>query len=156
LMGGDLREDLFYRLQVFEIKLVPLRERPGDILPLSDAFLQEIAQTFGRPPAGLTHDARDALLHYSWPGNVRELHNVLERAAILCQGGLITPRHLTLDSPERSPIASPNDLAAVERATISQVLEEVGWNKALAARRLGLSRTPCYVRLRKYSLERNQ
>jgi transcriptional regulator with GAF, ATPase, and Fis domain len=153
---GDFREDLFYRLQVFEIALIPLRERPGDILPLSDAFLQEIAQGFGRPPAGLTHEARDALLHYSWPGNVRELHNVLERAAILCQGGLIAPRHLRLEATERSLTAAPTDLAAVERATISQVLEDVGWNKALAARRLGLSRTQLYVRLRKYSLERHQ
>ena len=151
---GDFREDLFYRLQVFEIKLVPLRERPSDILPLSDAFLQEIAQAFGRPPAGLTHDARDALLHYSWPGNVRELHNVLERAAILCQGGLITADHLALDAAQRASFASATDLGAVERATISQVLEEVGWNKALAARRLGLSRTQLYVRLKKYALER--
>ena len=140
---------------MFEIKLVPLRERPSDILPLSDAFLQEIAQAFGRPPAGLTHDARDALLHYSWPGNVRELHNVLERAAILCQGGLITADYLALDAAQRASFASATDLGAVERATISQVLEEVGWNKALAARRLGLSRTQLYVRLRKYAIERH-
>jgi DNA-binding NtrC family response regulator len=141
-------------LQVFEIKLIPLRERPGDILPLSDAYLQEIAQAFGRPPAGLTHDARDALLHYSWPGNVRELHNVLERAAILCQGGLITPRHLTLEPVQPSSATATTDLVALERTTISQVLEEVDWNKALAARRLGLSRTQLYVRLKKYSIER--
>src|SRR5262249_28370364 len=150
----DFREDLFYRLQVFEIKLVALRERRADILPLSDAFLQEIAQTFGRPPAGLTHDARDALLNYNWPGNVRELHNVLERAAILCQGGLITADHLTLEATQRTSVTSPTDLGAVERATISRVLDDVGWNKALAARRLGLSRTQLYVRLKKYSLER--
>src|SRR5262249_37990203 len=151
---GDFREDLFYRLQVFEIKLVPLRERRADILPLSDAFLQEIAQAFGRPPAGLPNDARDSPLHYRWPGNVRELHNVLERAAILWQGGLITSRHLTLDSAQPSSVASATDLGAVERATISRVLDEVGWNKARAARQLGLSRTQLYVRLKKYSLER--
>src|SRR5262245_52891825 len=158
---GDFREDLFYRLQVFEITLTPLRERRSDILPLSDAFLQDIGQAFGRPPAGLTHDARDALLAYAWPGNVRELHNVLERAAILCQGGLITADHLTLDTAPRSLAAlapqssraSVTDLNAMERTTIAQVLQDVGWNKSLAARRLGLSRTQLYVRLRKYSLE---
>lgn len=87
---GDFREDLFYRLKVFDIRLPPLRERPRDILPLSGAFLQDIGQRFGRPPAGLTRDAKDALLRYHWPGNVRQLRNALERAAILCEGGLIT------------------------------------------------------------------
>jgi transcriptional regulator with PAS, ATPase and Fis domain len=151
---GDFREDLFYRLQVFEIALVPLRERAADILPLADSFLQEIGQAFGRPPAGLTHDARDALLRYRWPGNVRELHNVLERAAILCQGGLISADHLRLESAPRASSESATDLGALERATIVQVLDDVRWNKALAARRLGLSRTQLYVRLKKYSLER--
>jgi two-component system response regulator FlrC len=150
---GDFREDLYYRLQVFEIPLAPLRERTSDILPLTDAFLEEIGQTFGRPPAGLTRDARDALLHYAWPGNVRELHNALERAAILCQGGLITAPHLMLDAALR-PAAATTDLNVVERATIAQVLREVHWNKSLAARRLGLSRTQLYIRLRKYRLER--
>src|SRR5262249_35640077 len=130
---GDIREDLYYRLQVFEIKLAPLRERPSDILPLSDAFLKEIGQAFSRPPAGLTHDARDALLHHTWPGNVRELHNALERAAILCQGGLITAQHLMLDAAPRPTTTSATDLSSVERATIAQVLQEVHWNKSLAA-----------------------
>src|SRR6266446_709292 len=76
---GDFREDLFYRLQVFDIKLPPLRARPADILPLSEAFLEQIGQTFGRPPSGLTRDAKEALMHYDWPGNVRELRNALER-----------------------------------------------------------------------------
>src|SRR4029077_7611836 len=67
---GDFREDLFYRLQVFDIRITPLRERRIDILHLSDAFLQEIGKSFGRPPAGLTRDAREALLHHDWPGNV--------------------------------------------------------------------------------------
>ena len=69
---GDFREDLFYRLQVFDIRLAPLRERKSDIMLLSDAFLQEIAKAFGRPPAGLTREAREALLQHDWPGNVRE------------------------------------------------------------------------------------
>jgi transcriptional regulator with PAS, ATPase and Fis domain len=87
---GDFREDLYYRLQVFDIRLPPLRERIADILPLADAFLEEIGQQVGRPPAGLTREAKDALLRYHWPGNVRELCNALERAAIISEGGLIT------------------------------------------------------------------
>src|SRR6266851_2080049 len=84
---GDFREDLFYRLQVFEIAIPPLRDRKSDVLPLADAFLQDIARSFGRPVAGLTADAKHALLEYRWPGNIRELRNALERAAILCEGG---------------------------------------------------------------------
>jgi formate hydrogenlyase transcriptional activator len=154
---GDFREDLFYRLQVFDINLPPLRERPGDILPLSEAFLQEIGQLFGRPPAGLTCDAQDALLRYRWPGNVRQLRNALERAAILCEGGLITSEHLSLDqqpsNAARLVAASPTtNLNTVERDMIKQVLAECTGNKSKAAARLGISRTQLYVRLRKYQL----
>jgi DNA-binding NtrC family response regulator len=150
---GDFREDLFYRLQVFDIRIPPLREHPGDILDLSEAFLDEIARSFGRPPGGLTREAREALLHHDWPGNVRELRNALERAAILCEGGLITAQHLSLQ-PRARPMSSPGtDLRAVERETIEQVMRDCAWNKSRAARRLGLSRTQLYVRLRKYDLE---
>jgi two-component system response regulator FlrC len=151
---GDFREDLFYRLQVFDIRIAPLRERKTDILPLSESFLQEIGRSFGRPPAGLTHDAREALLMYDWPGNVRELRNALERAAILCEGGLISEKHLSLQSAARSFHAPTTDLNTVERDTIAQVLHDCHWNKSKAAKRLGLSRTQLYVRLRKYDLER--
>jgi len=151
---GEFREDLYYRLQVFDIKLPPLRDRPADILPLSDAFLEDIGRAFGRPPAGLTCDARDSLLRHTWPGNVRELRNMLERAAILCEGGLIAPKHLAFDMSPQVSAVQTTDLGAVERATIARVMEEVHWNKALAARRLGLTRTQLYGRLRKYQLER--
>ena len=153
---GDFREDLFYRLQVFDIKLPPLRARPTDILPLSEAFLEQIGQTFGRPPSGLTRDAKEALMHYDWPGNVRELRNALERAAILCEGGLITTEHLSLDNGRRGPQptvgASTTDLSAVERDMIAQVLADCAGNKSKAAARLGISRTQLYVRLRRYQL----
>jgi transcriptional regulator with GAF, ATPase, and Fis domain len=150
---GDFREDLFYRLQVFDIRLAPLRERKSDIVLLSDAFLQEIAKSFGRPPAGLTRDAREALLRHDWPGNVRELRNALERAAILCEGGLISAQHLSLHSPRRPVQPATTDLGAVERDTIELVMRECRGNKSKAAKRLGLSRTQLYVRLRKYDLE---
>src|SRR5438034_2886582 len=150
---GDFREDLYYRLQVFDIHIAPLRERKPDILPLSEAFLQEIGRSFGRPPAGLTRDAREALLVHDWPGNVRELRNALERAAILCEGGLISPQHLSLYAPRRPDQSTTSQLSAVERDTIAQVMRECRWNKSKAAKRLGLSRTQLYVRLRKYDLE---
>ena len=150
---GDFREDLYYRLQVFDIPLTPLRERPEDILPLSEAFLEEIGQSFGRPPAGLTREAKDALLRHEWRGNVRELRNTLERAAILCEGGLIAAQHLSLRATERPVGAITTDLRIVERETIETVLRETGGNKVKAAKRLGLSRTQLYVRLRKYGLD---
>jgi transcriptional regulator with PAS, ATPase and Fis domain len=90
------REDLYYRLNVFAIYLPALRDRPTDILPLSEAFLAEIGRSIARPASGISRDARERLVGYHWPGNVRELRNLLERASILCDGGLITPDHLAI------------------------------------------------------------
>jgi two-component system NtrC family response regulator len=149
---GVFREDLYYRLQVFEIAIPPLRDRPSDVLPLADAFLQEIARSFARPPAGLTADSKRALLAYHWPGNVRELRNALERAAIVCEGGLIAPQHLLLPT-EPHVTAKTTDLNEVERQTIGHVMRETRGNKSRAARRLGLTRTQLYGRLRKYGLD---
>ncbi|MET1084357.1 MAG: sigma 54-interacting transcriptional regulator [Burkholderiales bacterium] len=150
---GDFRQDLFYRLQVFDIRIPPLRERRADIPPLIEALLQDISKSLARPPAGLTRGAREALLRYDWTGNVRELRNALERAAILCQGGLIHPNHFALEAPGTLPGVVSTDLRSVERETIAQVLRECRWNKARAARRLGLTRTQLYGRMRKFGLE---
>jgi transcriptional regulator with GAF, ATPase, and Fis domain len=149
---GTFREDLYYRLQVFEITIPPLRDRKGDVLPLADAFLHDIARSFGFPLAGLTADAKRALLEYDWPGNVRELRNALERAAILCEGGLIAPQHLLLATERQAATAETTDLDTVERLTIEQVMRKTRGNKSKAARRLGLTRTQLYGRLRKYGL----
>ncbi|HEV3217550.1 MAG TPA: helix-turn-helix domain-containing protein, partial [Vicinamibacterales bacterium] len=130
----------------------------SDILPLGETFLQDIGKSFGRPPAGLTKDAREALLAHTWPGNVRELRNALERATILADGGLIHAEHLALHS-DGKPAAShavTSDLGTVERETISRVLHETRWNKSKAARRLGVSRTQLYHRMRRYELEEPQ
>jgi transcriptional regulator with PAS, ATPase and Fis domain len=155
---GTFREDLFYRLNVLDIAIAPLRDRVDDILPLTVAFLSEIANSFGRPTAGLSTEARDVLLHHEWRGNVRELRNALERATILCEGGLIQPGHLELDrrAPGTVPRRSAPSLAglvALERETIKAVLQETGWNKSHAAKQLGLSRTQLSTRLRKYGFE---
>jgi transcriptional regulator with PAS, ATPase and Fis domain len=150
---GDFRRDLYYRLNVFDIRIAPLRERHGDVLRLSEAFLTEIARSFGRPPAGLTKDARQALVDHDWPGNVRELRNALERAAILADGGLITADHLSLPKSKcHLPAHSPTHLSTVEHDTIEHVLRDAQGNKTLAARRLGLTRTQLYGRMRKYGL----
>jgi transcriptional regulator with PAS, ATPase and Fis domain len=150
---GAFRDDLYYRLQVFEIAIPPLRDRKSDVLPLAEAFLQDIARSFGRPLAGLTADAKRALLEHSWPGNIRELRNALERAAILCEGGLIAPQHLLLPTRPQGAAAKTTDLNEVERQTIGHVMRETRGNKSRAAKRLGLSRTQLYGRLRKYGLD---
>jgi DNA-binding NtrC family response regulator len=160
---GEFREDLYYRLNVFAIRLPALRDRPGDILPLSEAFLGEIGRSIGRPPAGISRDARQRLIEYRWPGNVRELRNVLERAAILCDGGLITGEHLSLPARPSDPsvptASTPpatnrsSDLKTMERAAIERALLDARHNKSKAARILGLTRTQLYVRLRKYGME---
>jgi len=150
---GTFREDLYYRLQVFDIRIPPLRDRLGDIPLLAEGFLHDLGRSTGMRATDLTREAREALLAYDWPGNVRELQNVLERATILCEGGPITPHHLSLPSPSTPP-ASSTDLSAVERRTIDQVLRETDWNKSKAASRLGLTRTQLYVRIRKHDLQR--
>jgi transcriptional regulator with GAF, ATPase, and Fis domain len=157
---GTFREDLYYRLNVFAIRLPPLRERKSDVAPLCEALLQQIAGSFSRPPAGIAVDAWNLLLGYDWPGNVRELRNVLERAAILCEGGLITSEHVAFASPDleagahasRTGAEDSTKLRAIERATIERALVDAQHNKSLAAKRLGLSRKQLYVRLRQHGL----
>src|SRR5262245_26117922 len=92
---GRFREDLFYRINVFDIRIPPLRERARDVLLLAESFLEQRAPTNGGVHLQLTERAEDALLAYHWPGNVRELRNVLERAAIVCEGPFIDVEHLS-------------------------------------------------------------
>jgi transcriptional regulator with PAS, ATPase and Fis domain len=150
---GAFREDLFYRLGVFDIRLPPLRERPDDIPLLADAFLQDFRMSITPPPIGFTPEAIDALVAYDWPGNVRHLRNVLERASILCDGGVITSRHLNLPKHIDTARESRSNLDAVERRTIEHVMTQTHWNKSRAADRLGITRTQLYGRLRKHDLQ---
>jgi transcriptional regulator with PAS, ATPase and Fis domain len=148
---GTFREDLLYRLQVFDILLPPLRERILDIPLLAEHFLAEFARATGGQPARLLDEAFHALIRHDWPGNVRELRNVLERAAILSDGE-IGFDHLSFR--RRRPIAPhPVDLRTAERVTIERTLRETDWNKSKAARRLGLTRTQLYARLRRHGLD---
>jgi transcriptional regulator with PAS, ATPase and Fis domain len=123
---GTLREDLFYRLNVFGITLPPLRARREDVLPLSEAFLDEIGRTFGRPPAGISREAREALLQHDWPGNVRELRNTLERAAIVCEGGLILAEHLGLRVLPPAPRFAAPTPAAIAGAAPAAMHAAIG------------------------------
>jgi DNA-binding NtrC family response regulator len=149
---GTFREDLFYRLQVFDIAIPPLRDRRDDILPLSEALLQEIGRSFGRPAAALTPGACETLRRHHWPGNVRELRNALERAAIRCDGMPIEADHLALRAVEKPIGEGSSNLRSVERDIIVRVLEECRGNKARAAKRLGLTRTQLYSRLQKHEI----
>jgi transcriptional regulator with GAF, ATPase, and Fis domain len=162
---GGFREDLYYRLAVFDIALPPLRERPEDILLLVDAFLEEIGRSVGRPAAGVSQEVRNTLVAYPWPGNVRELRNAIERAVILCEGGLIASEHLPLgivgaprpeaaSAPQAAPPAAPGavTLDAAEREMILQALARAGNNKSKAARLLGLTRAQLRSRIEKHGL----
>ena len=149
---GDFREDLYYRLQVFGIHLPPLRERPEDIVALTAQFLEDIGRSFGRAPAGITHDAKAALLAHRWRGNARELRNVLERAAIVSEGGLIGPEHLALELVEKAAASATADVRTMERQLIERALRETRGNKSRAAVLLGLTRKQLYHRLEQYGL----
>jgi transcriptional regulator with PAS, ATPase and Fis domain len=150
--AGAFREDLYYRLRVFDIRLPPLRERGGDVLLLTDAFLESFSRSTGRPTAIVTPEARKMLMEYQWPGNVRQLHNALERALVLSDGMPIAPEHLALHEGS-APRHPGTDLSAVERTTIEHVMRETEGNKSKAARRLGITRTQLYFRLQKYGLD---
>ena len=147
---GKFRTDLYYRLNVFDIHIPPLRERRDDILPLAAGFLREFAGT----TVELTREAKEALRRHEWPGNVRELRNVLERALIMCNGPSIDTEHLGLRArPEASP-SSISDLETLERKAVERAMRNADGNKVRASRELGISRTQLYHRLRKFGLDR--
>jgi DNA-binding NtrC family response regulator len=100
---GTYCEDLYYRLAVFDIALRPLRERTNDIPALAAAFLESIGRSVGRPAAGFADEALERLVGYRWPGDVSELRNAIERAVILCDGGMIRIEHLPLGVAMRRP-----------------------------------------------------
>jgi len=146
---GDFRADLYYRLNVFDIRIPPLRERRDDILPLAAGFLRE----FAGATTELTSEAGEALRRHEWPGNVRELRNVLERAMIMCDGPLIDVEHLCLRARKDVPTSSVTDLETLERKAVERAMRDADGNKVRAARQLGISRMQLYGRLRKFGLE---
>ena len=146
---GEFRADLYYRLNVFDIHIPPLRERRDDILPLASGFLRE----FTGGAAELTREAMEALRRHEWPGNVRELRNVLERALIMSDGPFIDAEHLSLRARKDAPLSSITDLDTLEKNAIERVMRDTDGNKVRAAKQLGISRMQLYTRLRKFGLE---
>jgi DNA-binding NtrC family response regulator len=168
--AGRFRSDLYYRLNIAEIALPPLRARRGDVRFLTASFVRDFSAKFGKPVAGLTPEAERLLEAAAWPGNIRELRNVLERASMLAEGRLITERELAgnmrptaqptamapSSPPPGSPAAHPGapPLDALERDYLVRTLAQTGGNKADAARQLGLSRRALYRRLARHGLAR--
>jgi two-component system response regulator AtoC len=155
------RDDLYYRLNVIQVELPPLRARGNDILQLAAHFLRQRATVEGKRITGLSPGAAEKLLAYAWPGNVRELQNYMERAAAFAQYTEIVVEdlpeavrsykrtHLLLDSDDPSALLP---LDEVERRYIERVLEATNGNKTLAARTLGVDRTTLYRKLERYGL----
>jgi transcriptional regulator with PAS, ATPase and Fis domain len=142
--AGRFREDLFYRLNVVELNIPPLRERPEDVLPLANLFINEFTRGKARFSAAVT----ESLARYAWPGNVRELRNAMERAALLSRGELILPDHLParitaaagLPRPPALEAAGGRSLDEIEREAILQSLRQHGYNRTETAKALGISR----------------
>jgi two-component system response regulator HydG len=160
--AGRFRSDLYYRLNIVEVKLPPLRDRREDIPFLTAAFVRDAAERLGKPLEGLTPGAERLLAAAAWEGNVRELRNVMERACILADAPFITEREVMVTAaPEPAPGAAqvqlPSDhdgesLATVEREHIQRALAKAGGNKKAAAQMLGLSRRALYRRLERLDL----
>ncbi|PAU66038.1 sigma-54-dependent Fis family transcriptional regulator [Pseudomonas sp. PIC25] len=161
--AGRFRQDLYYRLNVIELRVPPLRERREDIPLLADVMLKRLAEGTGQPPAKLTAEALEKLKNYRFPGNVRELENMLERAYTLCEDDLIQAPDLRLadasgaaESGEASLAQIDNledYLEEIERKLIMQALEETRWNRTAAAQRLGLTFRSMRYRLKKLGID---
>ena len=162
-----LREDLYYRLNVFTIELPALRERQDDILPLANHFLKKHAADFGYQFSGIKDEAETYLMTYAWPGNVRELENMMERAIVLSGGKAIACEHLPIENAEHNhdiPVSQKHiieaeeiDLAGLnihveklEKQLIKQALEQTKDNKAAAAQLLKISERSLWYKIKKY------
>jgi transcriptional regulator with GAF, ATPase, and Fis domain len=153
---GNFREDLYYRLNVIPIHLPPLRERRNDIPLLARHFLECLDAARGKGIAEFSPEAMRLILDYHWPGNVRELENSIEHAAVLAKSGQIEaldlPGVLRTSSATVRQTRAPSTMTEHERKLLGEVLEDCGWNKKEAARRLGISRSTLYEKLRKYEI----
>jgi DNA-binding NtrC family response regulator len=152
------RRDLYYRLNVFPVRLPPLRERVEDISPLANHFLRRASRQLGRAPVAISPDARRALETHPWEGNVRELRSVMERAALMCKGGLVEAADLPIGGdgdegtprpPGTHPLPSGTTLRDIERQVLLRTLALADGNQSQAARILGLHESTLRFRLRR-------
>jgi transcriptional regulator with PAS, ATPase and Fis domain len=164
LDAGQLREDLYYRLNVFHIELPPLRERREDIPLLAKFFLERYSRRLGKKIAGFSKEAQLFLLQHDYPGNVRELENAVEMAVGLTDGDVVTEKELPPEMTQRKMLRPPEETLAgysedwtleqVEREHISRVLRKHHWNVSTSAASLGVSRSTLWRKMKQYKLER--
>lgn len=160
IAAGTFREDLYYRLNVLEIRIPPLRERSEDIPLLVDYLLDKLGRKNNRPIRTVSREFLDALSRHEWRGNVRELENVLERALILCRADTLDlrdlPDHLLASAPASRPahLAQPGEspLEAAERQALEETLRKYAGHRERTAQALGISRRTLQYRLKKYGL----
>jgi len=153
------RDDLYYRLNVFQIELPPLRARTEDIPILARAFIDRLALSMNRPKPEISHATMDILCRHVWPGNVRELANAIERAMVVCRGNTIQPQDLPISCPpsraHHAAGANRMSLAAAEKRHVETVLRESEWNITRAARILDVDRTTIYHKIKQYGLTKS-
>jgi DNA-binding NtrC family response regulator len=163
---GFFRKDLYYRLKVMVVEMPPLRDRLEDILLLSNLFIEENNKEYNKTNRGFSDEAKKLMVQYSWPGNVRELRNVIERAMILTDQEVITPKHLPFElkqtekipedtEHEISEITPDMSLEDMEKVHLSKVLKRLEWNKSKASKTLGISRATLRAKIKKYNLPEN-
>jgi DNA-binding NtrC family response regulator len=156
---GIFREDLFYRINVFKIKVPPLRERRDDILILAESFLARLKESMGRKVDGFSDEAKELILSYDWPGNVRELVNSIERALVLCREGKIKKEFFPIRIV--SPISgesefAPQSMEEVEKKHIESVLTYCNYNISKAAKVLQIDRVTLYNKMKKFNLAKGE
>lgn len=147
---GHFRGDLFYRLNVINVELPPLRARKDDLKPLAEHFLRKYADRCGKNMVSLSKAALNVLLRYDWPGNVRELENVIERAVVLCRSGAIEPRDVPLQISASA--GTVELLKDVEKEHIAYMLKKTGWNLSEAATRLGIHRNTLRLKIKEFNI----
>lgn len=148
---GAFRQDFYFRLNVIDIQVPPLRERAGDIPLLTKHFLERFRKETNKQVTGIHRQAVEALESYDWPGNVRELENALERAVVLSRGSVLTREDFSFLFRESST-AVPHSLDEIEREHIEHTLNQCGWNISKAARILRVNRTTLHNKIKKYGL----
>jgi len=159
MAAGAFREDLYYRLNVFTIFVPPLRERRSDVLLLADHFVERYAEAHGKSVKRIATSAIDMLMSYHWPGNVRELENCIERAVLVCDGGVLHPHHLppTLQTAEASGTGPRQPLrtavSAFEKDLIGDALKIARGNRAKAARLLQTTERILGYKIAKYRMD---
>ncbi|MBK8793783.1 MAG: sigma-54-dependent Fis family transcriptional regulator, partial [Holophaga sp.] len=151
--AGRFREDLYYRLNVMQIAIPPLRDRPEDIPALAHRFVEKQNGLHAKNVRGFLPEAMERLLRYSWPGNIRELENAVEHACVLCRQSLIRPECLPASLNEgfvaSTELPSGQDLRGMERCLIQAALERHGGNQSATARELGINKTTLWRKLKR-------